>query len=459
MMNDHRTILTNSGERLVFDDTLAALLDRTIKAIPETQLASADDWVPTLDPEVSRDPFTYFGKLREDIGDVIPYADGKFGNRAVYSPFVSNPDTPIFAVLGYDAIKQMVTDSEHFRNAGAYGEHTKVQLTNAITTVNELDGAEHKVIRNLFDRQVFAKHFRSDFTKLVIMPAAEHLCDRIRGKFDRGEESDLNRDFALPLLYITIGVVVGVPMERIGEFVEMGDAAFGGARDPQAAMTAICKLTEFFSEQYEQRRAADDLDRGDLMSAMSKASHDGREFSAEEIVIYCRFLLPGGIETTWRQTANLGYAMMLHPEQFREIVEDHILIPNAVEESIRWQASGFVVPRMSAKDVMLAGTYIPAGSSMMGIFGVANRDPRIWDDPDVFDIHRKRIAHLTFSIGKHACMGQILARPIVTEALRAFVTKLPDMELACNAEDIGTSGFQIRCPSSVPVRHRPTASY
>ncbi|GAB5488477.1 MAG: cytochrome P450 [Parasphingorhabdus sp.] len=453
-MNEHATILTNTGETLVFNDALTALLDRTIKAIPETQLTSADDWVPTLDPEVSRDPFTYFGKLREEQGDVIPYIDGNFGDRRIYSPFVSNPDTPVFAVLGYDAIKDMVTDSENFCNAGAYGEHTKVQLTNAITTVNELDGDEHKTVRNLFDRQVFAKHFRSDFTISVIMPAAEHLCDRISAKFDRGEEADLNRDFALPLLYITIGIVVGVPMERISEFVEMGDAAFGGARDPEAAMEAIGKLTEFFTERYEERKSADDLDTGDLMSAMSKASHEGREFSAEEIVIYCRFLLPGGIETTWRQTANLGYAMMLHPDQFQEIVEDHTLISNAVEESIRWQASGFIVPRMSAKDVTLAGTHIPAGSSIMGIFGVANRDPRIWDNPDAFDIHRKRIPHLTFSTGKHACMGQILARPIVTEALRAFVSKLPDMELACDPDEIGTTGFQIRCPSRVPVKRR-----
>ncbi len=453
-MNEHTTILTNTGETLVFDEALADLLDRAIKAIPETQLSSADDWVPTLDSDVSRDPFGYFGKLRDEVGDVIPYVDGKFGDRSVYSPFVSNPDTPIFAVLGYDAIKQMVTDSEHFCNDGAYGEHTKVQLTNAVTTVNELDGEEHKIIRSLFDRQVFAKHFRTDFTKSVIVPAANHLCERIRAKFDRGEEADLNRDFALPLLYITIGVVVGVPMERIGEFVEMGDAAFGGARDPQAAMAAIGELTEFFTERYEERRAAGDLDTGDLMSAMSKASQDGREFSAEEIVIYCRFLLPGGIETTWRQTANLGYAMMLHPDQFQEVIEDYSLIPAAVEESTRWQASGFVVPRMSAKDVELAGTHIPAGSSMMGIFGVANRDPRIWDNPDAFDIHRKRIPHLTFSTGKHACMGQILARPIVTEALRSLATNLPDMELACDPAEIGTTGFQIRCPAGVPVKKR-----
>lgn len=456
-MNEHSTILTNTGDKLFFDDGLKELLDRTIKSIPETQLTSADGWVPTLDSEVSRDPFTYFGKLREASGDVIPYVDGKFGDREVYSPFVSNPDTPVFGVLGYDAIKKMVTDSEHFCNAGAYGEHTKVQLTNAITTVNELDGEEHKITRNLFDRQVFAKHFRSDFTKSVIVPTAEYLCERIRAKFDRGEVADLNRDFALPLLYVTIGVVVGVPMERISEFVEMGDAAFGGARDPEAAMEAIGKLTEFFTERYEERKAADDLDTGDLMSAMSKASHEGREFSAEEIVIYCRFLLPGGIETTWRQTANLGYAMMLHPVQFKEIVEDHSLIPQAVEESIRWQASGFVVPRMSIKDVTLAGVHIPAGASMVGIFGVANRDPRIWDNPDAFDIHRKRIPHLTFSTGKHACMGQILARPIVTEALRALATKLPDMELACDPDEIPTSGFQIRCPDRVPVRRSANA--
>lgn len=452
-MASQATILTNTGDALTFDQGLSRLLDQTIKAIPDTQLKSVDYWVPGLDPEVSRDPYAHFAKLRDQQGDVVQYKNDGYGGVQVYNPFGHDiSEHPNFAVLGYDAIKRMVRDSENFNNSGAYGQHTKVQLTNGIITVNELDGQEHKTVRKLFDRQVFAKHFRGDFAEAIARPAAQHLCERIAQRLDRGEPVDLNRDLALPLLYICIGVVVSVPMEQIGKFVSMGDDAFGGARDPEAAMKAICALTEFFTHRLEERRAANDLDTGDLMSAMTQASLDDRAFSAEEIVVYCRFLLPGGIETTWRQTANMALAMMTHRDQFLAIAKDPSLINPAVEEVCRWRASGFVVPRMAAKDTELAGVAIPRGSSMVGIFGVANHDPRIWDNPERFDIHRKRTAHLTFSTGQHGCMGQNLARSIVTEALRAMSERLTGIELACDPEDLVTTGLQIRCPDAVPVK-------
>lgn len=446
------TILENSGDVLVFDETLATLFDETIKAIPQTQLSSPDYWVPGLDPAVSEDPYTHFKALRQASGEVVQYVDGKYGDVAVYNPFAHDLSTPNFAVLGYEAIREMVKDSDRFINSSAYGQHTKIQLTNGIITVNELDGEEHKQVRGMFDRQVFAKHFRTDFGEAIVAPAATHLCKRIRARLNAGEDVELNRDLSLPLLYITIGTIIGVPMERIRTLVEMGDAAFSGARDPQAAMAAIGALTAFFTERYEERKAADDLDTGDLMSAMSKANLNGRTFSPEEIVVYCRFLLPGGIETTWRQTANMTLAMMQHPKQFQEIAADEGLIPQAVEEICRWMASGFVVPRIAAKDTELAGVEIPAGSSMVGVFGVANHDERIWDNPGAFDIHRKRIPHLTFSTGAHRCMGQNLARIVVTEGLRALVRNLSDIELAIPADDVVTTGLQIRCPNAIPVR-------
>ena len=89
---------------------------------------------------------------------------------------------------------------------------------------------------------------------------------------------------------------------------------------------------------------------------------------------------------------------------------------------------------------------------MYGIFGVANRDPRIWPDADRFDIHRKRTPHLTFSAGSHTCMGQQLARQSFAHVMRALSTDLPDIELAVDPSEVRTTGFIIRCPDAVPVR-------
>ncbi len=424
-------------------------IDQVIRAIPDSQLISPDHGVEGLDPGVSVDPYTHFKSLRHRLGEVHPYKDGMYGDVHVYNVFGHDLSKPNFCVLGYDLIRQMCLDKENFINKDAYGLHTKAQAD--FTLVNEMDGDQHKMTRLLFDREVFSKQYMVDFSEQTIAPMADFLAKRVATKIADGEDADLCRDYALPLVYSSIARIIGVPLTDMNYFVDMGERAFGGSRDLMKAFEAVQELAVFFKEKYEARKAAGDLNSGDLMSMMSKAERDGRKFSDEEIVAYCRFLLPGGIETTWRQTANLCYAMMAHPKAYADVVADPDLIPAAVDEACRWMASGFVVPRMAAKDTELGGVKIPAGSSMVGIFGVANRDERIWDDPDTFDIRRKKKAHLTFSTGSHVCMGQHLARQNLNGALLALIENLPDLRLACAPEDVLMTGFQIRCPKAVPV--------
>jgi len=149
-------------------------------------------------------------------------------------------------------------------------------------------------------------------------------------------------------------------------------------------------------------------------------------------------------------------ALMSHPDQYDQVVADPGLIDQTVEECCRWLPSGATLPRIAAHDVELAGVRVPAGSSMVGLFGIANRDPRIWSDPDRFDIHRQRLTHLTFSMGSHGCMGQHLARQNLRNALAALIRDLPDIELACDPGELRTTGYVIRCPDAVPVRRRTT---
>ncbi|MFN3233676.1 MAG: cytochrome P450 [Alphaproteobacteria bacterium] len=430
-------------------DEMKSDLDAVIKAIPPSQLVSPDHQVPGMDPEVSCDPYTHFKSLRDRMGEVLEYRDGMYGDVSVYNVFGHDLSKPNFCVLGYDLIRQMCMDKESFINREAYGMHTKAQSD--FPLVNEMDGDDHRLTRGLFDREVFSKQHMIDFSDQTISPMADFLTKRIAAKLEAGEAAELCRDLALPLLYSSMARIVGVPLVDLTYFVDMGERAFGASRDPQAAYAAVQELAAFFTEKYHERKAGGDLDSGDLMSMMAKAERNGRSFSDAEIIAYCRFLLPGGIETTWRQTANVCYAMMTNPDAYAEVVADPSLIPAAIEEACRWLASGFVVPRIAARDTELGGVAIPAGSSMVGIFGVANRDERIWDRPDDFDLHRARKAHLTFSVGSHICMGQHLARQSLAGALTAMVNNLPGMKLACEPADIQLTGFQIRCPERVPV--------
>ena len=440
-------------DNALLDHAMMDQMDRVIRNIPEVQLRSADHHATGMDPAVSIDPFTPFGRLRDAGQDVIQYKDGRYGDVQVYNGFGRDLSLPNFAVVGFDALRSMVLDRETFVNKDAYGAHGDAQNP-GFTFVNELDGAEHKAMRRLFEMEIFSRQYLTDLADMTIAPIAEFLTRRIRLMVDAGEPADLCRDLALPMLYMSMARVIGINMADLSYFVGLGEAVFGGPRDFEAAMAAAVELDEYFGKVYAERLAQGDLDKGDLMSLMHNAERDGRRFSPRELIVYCRFLLPAGIETTWRQTANIGYSFMLHPEQYDAVVQDSSLWPNAIEEVLRWMPSGFVLPRTAARDTELAGVAIPAGSSMYGVFGVANRDPRIWPDADKFDIRRQRKPHLTFSMGTHTCMGQQLARQSFTHVLRALTTILPDIVLDCSPDEVRTTGFIVRCPDKVPVRKK-----
>ena len=437
----------------LMDRAVMEKMDQVIRNIPEQQLRSADHHAEGMDPAVSIDPFTHFGRLRDNGQDVIQYRDGRYGDVKVYNGFGRDLSLPNFAVVGYDALRSMALDRETFVNRDAYGAHGDAQNP-GFTFVNELDGAEHKAMRRLFETEIFSRQYLTDLADMTIAPIAAFLTQRIRAMIDAGEQADLCRDLALPMLYMSMARVIGINMADLSYFVGLGEAVFGGPRDFQAAVAAAAELDDYFGKVYEERLAKGDLDQADLMSLMHNAERDGLRFSPRELIVYCRFLLPAGIETTWRQTANLGYAFMLHPDQYDAVVKDESLWTNAIEEVLRWMPSGFVLPRTAARDTELAGVTIPAGSSMYGVFGVANRDPRIWPDGEKFDIRRQRKPHLTFSTGTHTCMGQQLARQSFTHVLRALTKTLPDIVLDCAPDEVRTTGYIVRCPDKVPVRKR-----
>ena len=445
--------LASLPDNALLDRAMMERMDGVIRDIPEQQLRSADHHAAGMDPAVSIDPFTHFGRLRDAGQDVIRYRDGRYGDVQVYNGFGRDLSLPNFAVVGYDALRSMVLDRETFVNSGAYGAHGDAQNP-GFTFVNELDGAEHKAMRRLFEMEIFSRQYLTDLADMTIAPIAQFLTQRIRLMIDADEPADLCRDLALPMLYMSMARVIGIDMADLSYFVGLGEAVFGGPRDFEAAMAAAIELDDYFGKVYAERLAKGDLDKGDLMSLMHNAERDGLRFSPRELIVYCRFLLPAGIETTWRQTANIGYSFMLHPDQYDAVVQDSSLWPNAIEEVMRWMPSGFVLPRTAAKDTELAGVSIPAGSSMYGVFGVANRDPRIWPDGEKFDIRRQRKPHLTFSMGTHTCMGQQLARQSFTHVLRALTTTLPDIVLACPPEEVRTTGYIVRCPDKVPVRRK-----
>jgi cytochrome P450 len=172
----------------------------------------------------------------------------------------------------------------------------------------------------------------------------------------------------------------------------------------------------------------------DLMTELLNAEfedHTGtrRTLSHEEIIGYVGLLAGAGNETTTRLIGFTGEVLGRHPDQRAELVADRSLIPNAVEELLRYESPSPVQSRYVARDVELHGRTVPEGSVMVMLNGSANRDERHYADGDSFDIHRDVGRHQAFGYGIHLCLGAALARLEGRVALDEVLTRFPEWEV------------------------------
>jgi cytochrome P450 len=172
----------------------------------------------------------------------------------------------------------------------------------------------------------------------------------------------------------------------------------------------------------------------DLMTVLLNAEFDDetgttRRLTRAEVLTYIDVLAGAGNETTGRLIGWLGKVLGDHPDQRRRLVADRSLIPNAIEETLRFEPTGLHLARFVARDVEYHGTTVPAGSAILLLVGSANRDERRHEDPDRFDIQRDPGQHLTFGYGLHFCLGAALARLEGRVALDEVLNRFPDWEV------------------------------
>ena len=168
-----------------------------------------------------------------------------------------------------------------------------------------------------------------------------------------------------------------------------------------------------------------------------------------------RMLLPAGIETTDRSSSNLLYPLLTHPEQLDAVKADRSLIPQAIEEGLRYESPVLIAPRITTRDIDVRGVTIPAGAPVTAMIGSANRDPEVYENPEEFDIFRNPTQHMSFGTGPHLCLGIHLARLESRVALQALFDRLPDVRPDADEAqrlDAHIHGSAIfRNPTAVPV--------
>ena len=314
-----------------------------------------------------------------------------------------------------------------------------------------LDGEEHRVRRRLIS-SAFVPRSLERWESELVRPTVHRLID---GFAHRGQ-AELVRDFTFQFPVFVIAGMLGVPEADRLSFRDHALSVVSFSADPARGMAAATALRSYFAGLVESsRRAPGD----DLIGHLVQAELDGERLADDEIASFLLFLLPAGVETTYRAAGNLLFGLLSNPDQFAELRARRELVHAAVEEALRWEPPMVRIPRITACPVDMAGVAVPARTEVSYFIGAANRDETRWPEPDRFDMHREARPHLAFGQGVHFCLGIHLARMEMREAVLALMDRLPDLRLSPDAEamDAHIHGERFRSPTSLPVIFTPMA--
>lgn len=240
---------------------------------------------------------------------------------------------------------------------------------------------------------------------------------------------DLVKEFALPVPSLVICELLGVPYEDRENFQVNSAQFLVKDQSLEEKMAALGALMGYLGELVTRRRAEPG---DDILSDL--AGHE--DLTVDELVGAAFLLLLAGHETTANMLALGTFALLEHPAQLAELRADPDLMPDAVEELMRYLSVVDVQYRYATEDIELGGETIPKGSTVVVSMLAANHDPRHFDDPDTLDIHRRARGHLSFGHGVHQCLGQQLARIEMRAGFTGLLRRFPTLELAVPAGEV-----------------------
>src|SRR6478736_4937613 len=338
----------------------------------------------------------------------------------------------IFSVYTFDAVKEVFTDNKTF-STRCYEDIVRPLQG---PTILEMQEPEHALYRKLHEF-AFARSSMRRWEADLVRPLVERTVDRFAG----AKRADLVEEVFMPIPVRVIAALIGLPEADIPEFHRLAIDLLGFHSDMESAMKASGELKEYFIGILADRRREP---KDDMVSVLAASDIDGVRMSDEQISGFMRNLLPAGAETTSRSTASLALGLLTHPDQLAAVVADRDLLPQAIEEGIRWETPLLNFMRETTRDVEFYGVHVPAGSTMSMNLGSANHDAARWDDPERFDIFRERKPHIGFGHGAHVCIGMHLARLESTLFFNTLFDRLPGVRLDPDAPPPDVAGMHFR---------------
>ncbi len=312
-----------------------------------------------------------------------------------------------------------------------------------------LDPPDHTRLRSLVTRAFTPRAVES------LRPRVEAIVQELLDEVAARGSMDVIEDLAYPLPVIVIAELLGIPTEDRAQFKEWSSAIaaqlgfsndYAQARKAQFAGRELRRYLEGVAE--ERRREP----REDLLSALLAAEQEGDKLTADEVYATTELLLIAGNETTTNLIGNGLLALLRRPEQLQALREDCALMPEGVEELLRFDSPVQATSRIAIEDMDFQGTAIKKGMQAMLFLGGANHDPAQFERPDELDVSRKDVRHLAFGHGIHFCLGAPLARLEAPIALNVMIQRFPSLRLSASAKPKWGNNFILHGLKSLPVQ-------
>ena len=369
--------------------------------------------------DIVRNPYPTYRRLREE------------------APLYYNEQYDFYAVSRYEDVRRGLGDHKTFISGrGGILELIKENVEMPPGTFIFEDPPIHTIHRTIVQR-IFTPR-RMNGLEDRVRDITVNCLDRLVGR----DEFDFIADIGAQIPMRVIGTLLGIPEQDFQAVRETVDARMRTGEGEQMDYSSGFSMDESFEPYIDWRinNPSDDVITELLNVEFTDETGTERKLSRDELLTFINVLAGAGNETTNKLIGCTGKTLAEHPDQRRELVADPSLVPDAIEELLRYEPPGPHIGRYVTQDVEFHGQTVPAGSAILFIVASANRDDRAFTDPERFDIHRNGSPHCSFGYGIHTCIGNVLARlegrVVLQELLKRFPEWNVDMD---NAELLSTS--------------------
>ena len=403
-------------------------------------MTTAPEMPDILSEEFSANPYLAYRAMRDDF------------------PLIWHEATQSYIISRFDDV------SRAFRDQAYTTANYEWQLEPVHgRTILNLSGRDHSVRRALVAPAFRGSELQAKFLPVIERNSAE-LIDGFRARGSADLVADYATHFPINVIVDMLGLDRAEHERFHGWYTSIIAFLSNLSQDPDVTAAGLRTRDEFAAYLIPVIQARRGALGDDLLSTLCAAEVDGTQMSDEDIKAFCSLLLTAGGETTDKAVASMFANLLQHPDQLAAVRADHGLIPQALAETLRYSPPVHMIMRQPAEDVTTSGGTIPAGSTVTCLIGAANRDGSRYSEPDSFNIVRSDLDtpnafsaaanHLAFALGRHFCVGALLAKTEVEVGVGQLLDAMPDVRLADGFVP-AERGVFTRGPATLPVLFTP----